>query len=235
MLLLFERVAMDVVDGLTALGFSSHEARVYVALLQRPSATGYELAKAAGIPRANVYQVLSGLLSKNAIQLASDNPARYVAHTPADVLGRIKRETTARCDALTTDLAALAPAPEAAAFWTLRGRGAIVERVTALVAEATNRIAICLWADDLAWLGGPLREAQHSGCHVVVNLFGHGDVESGEVYRHEDPAKVVGGHLLTLAVDSSAAIVAALDEPCGAVYTQHPALVRLVEKLIRDE
>ena len=226
---------MGLIDRLNAVGFSPHEARVYVALLQQPSATGYELAKAAGLPRANVYQVLSGLLAKNAIQLVADNPARYVAHRPTDVLGRIKRETVARCDALTADLEALSPLPEPAAFWTLRGREAIVERVIALVREATSRIAICLWADDLAWLSGPLRDAHRAGCHVVVNLFGDTELEFGEVYRHEDPSKVVGGHLVTLAVDSAAALVAALDEPAGAVYTRHFALVQLVEKLIRDE
>ncbi len=96
-------------------------------------------------------------------------------------------------------------------------------------------MAVCLWSDDLSWLSEPLRGAHRRGCQLVVNLFGEADLEVGEVYRHEAPAKVVGGHLLTLAVDSASALAAALDEPPGAVYTQHPALVRLVEKLIRDE
>ena len=226
---------MDTVERLVGLGFSPHEARVYVALLGQPSATGYELAKSAGLPRGNVYQILAGLLERNAIQLVGEDPARYVAHAPTEVLGRIKRETAARCDALIADLATLAPPSAPAAFWTLRGRDAVVERVTALIDEATERVAICLWADDLTWARGALRAAYQKGCHVVVNLFGDADLGFGDVYRHEPPTRVVGGHLLTLAVDSSAALTAALDEPAGAVYTHHPALVRLVEKLIRDE
>jgi len=226
---------VDRIELLCSLGFSLHEARVYVTLLRQPSATGYEVAKAAGIPRANVYQVLAGLLDKNAVQLVSDGPARYVAHPPNDVLGRIKRETAARCDALAGQLEALTTPAEPAAFWTLRGRDAIVERVVALVAEATARIAVCLWADDLTWLSPALRGAHLRGCHVIVNVFGEAELEFGDIFRHEDPTKVVGGHLLTLAVDSTSALVAALDEPPGAVYTQHSALVRMVEKLIRDE
>lgn len=226
---------MDLIERLVSLGFSSQEARVYLALLRRPSATGYEIAKSAGLPRANVYQVLSVLLAKNVVQRVSDNPARYVAHAPSDVLDRIKRETLLRCDSLSADLSALSPPTEPAAFWTLRGRQAVAEQVLVLVGGARQRIAICLWEDDLAWLGGPLREAHRGGCHVVVNLFGDSALDFGEVYRHEDPSRVVSGHLLTLAVDSQAALVAALDEPAGAVYTRHSALVRLVEKLIRDE
>jgi HTH-type transcriptional regulator, sugar sensing transcriptional regulator len=226
---------MEIVEELTALGFSPHAARVYVALLRQPAATGYEVARVAGLPRANVYQVLAGLLASNAIQLVGDAPARYVAHPPTEVLGRIKREVASRCDALLPHLRQLAPPAEPAAFWTVHGEVAVRERVVAMIAEAGGRVAISLWADDLVWARGPLLRAHGAGCQVIVNLFGQAALDFGEVYQHEEPAKVVGGHLLTLVVDSAAALTAALDEPAGAISTEHPALVRLVEKLVRDE
>lgn len=223
------------IDRLVEVGFSSQEARVYVAALQRPSATGYELAKLAGLQRANVYQVLSALVDRGVVEQVTDSPARFVAQPPAAVLGRIKRETAERCEALVAELATLAHRPEPAAFWTLRGRDAVIERASALAADAEERVAVCLWADDLAWLGEPLRAASQSGRQVVVNVFGDASVDFGEVYQHEPPAKTVGGHLLTLSVDSRTALIASLDEPAGAVYTEHPALLRVVDKLIRDE
>jgi sugar-specific transcriptional regulator TrmB len=225
-----------VIDRLIELGFSSQEARVYVALLQQPSATGYELAKAAGLQRANVYQVLAALAERNVVARTShDSPARYIAHPPADVLGRIKRRTAERADALIADLAALAAPREPAAFFTLRDREAVIDRAAALVGEARQRVAACVWADDLDWFAGPLRAAAQSNVQVVVNVFGDADLDFGDVYRHESPARTVGGHLLTLAVDFSTALVASFDDPAGAVFTGHPALVRVVEKLIRDE
>jgi sugar-specific transcriptional regulator TrmB len=227
-----------VIDRLVEVGFSSQEARVYVAALQRPSATGYELAKLAGLQRANVYQVLAALVDRGVVEQIADSPARFVAQPPAAVLGRIKRETTERCEALVAELATIAHRPEPAAFWTLRGRDAVIERASALASDATQRIAVCLWADDLAWLGEPLRAAARSGRQVVVNVFGEAPTEAeagADVYHHEPPDKTVGGHLLTLSVDSSTALIASLDEPAGAVYTEHPALLRVVDKLIRDE
>lgn len=226
---------MDLTEALMALGFSQHEARVYLALLRQPAATGYEIAKAAGLPRANVYAVLGGLLAKEAVQLVQDEPARYLALPPAEVLGRIKRETTARCEALTGELERLAPPAAPAAFWTVRGRAAVVERVSRLIDSAGSRVAISLWAEDLDWVGAPLRAAYRRDCQVVVNLFGAAALDFGEVYQHEDPGQTVGGHLLTLVVDAAAALTATLDEPAGGVVTEHPALVRLVDKVIRDE
>lgn len=225
------------IERLVELGFTAAEARVYVALLRQPSATGYELAKAAGLQRPNTYAALSSLADADAVALVSDaRPARYVAHPPSDVLGRIKRRTSDRVDSLVADLATLAAPAQARGFYPLHQREPIIDRVGSLVGEATSRVAVCCWADDLDWLGGPLRAASRSGCRVVVNVFGEaGDLEGAEIYRHEAPEKTVGGHLLTVAADFVTALVASLDEPVGAVYTDHPALVRVVEKLIRDE
>jgi sugar-specific transcriptional regulator TrmB len=224
-----------VIDRLSALGFSSQEARVYLALLQQPSATGYEVAKTAGLQRANVYQVLAALHDRGIVDRISDSPTRFVAHPPADVLGRIKRQTAERADSLIADLAAMTAPREPAAFFTLRDREAVIDRAAALVGEARQRVAICVWAGDLAWLAEPLRAASQSGCQVVVNVFGDAELDFGEVYRHESPARTVGGHLLSIAVDYSNALVASFDDPVGAVFTGHSALVRVVEKLIRDE
>lgn len=225
-----------VIERLTALGFSTQEARVYLALLQHPSATGYEIAKQAGLQRANVYQVLAGLTDRNIIDRSSaDGVARFVAHPPAEVLGRIKRRTADHADALIADLAALGVRQDPAGFFSLRGRDAVIERTASLVGEARIRVAISLWREDLDWLAARLRAASASGCQVVVNVFGAADLDFGEVFTHEEAASTVGGHLLHVAVDQQTALVGSLDEPVGAVFTQHPALVGIVEKLIRDE
>ena len=224
------------IDRLTALGFSSQEARVYVALLQHPFATGYEVAKTTGLQRANVYQVLAGLTDRGMIdRVSADAPARFVAHPPAEVLGRIKRDTADLADGLIVELTALVAPEEQASFFTLRDRESVIDHASAFVAEARERVAVCVWANDLEWLALPLRAAAEGGCQVVVNVFGDAELDFGEVYRHEAPGRTVGGHLLTLAVDHSTALVASFDAPTGAVFTTHPALVRVVEKLIRDE
>jgi HTH-type transcriptional regulator, sugar sensing transcriptional regulator len=225
-----------VIERLGALGFSSQEARVYVALLQQPFATGYEIAKSAGLQRANVYQVLAGLTDRGIIdRVSADAPARFTAHPPAEVLGRIKRETAELADGLIGELAALTAPDAQASFFTLRDRDAVIDHASTFVSEARERVAVCAWASDIDWLAKPLRDAANAGCQVVVNVFGDTDLDVGEVYRHEEPSRTVGGHLLTLAVDYSTALVASFDHPAGAVFTSHPALVRVVEKLIRDE
>lgn len=220
-----------------SLGFTSAEARVYVALLQQPEGTGYELAKTAGLQRANVYAALESLVTKECATRigVADGPARFVPVPPADVFGRIKRRTSRKADALIADLARVSGPRIEAAFYTLRSIEAIIDRVASLADGARQRIGVCAWSEDLRWLAGPLRAAADSGCQVVLNVFGESEVDFGEVYQHESPDRTVGGHVLTMVCDSGTAMIANLgDEPTALVTTQ-PAVVQVVEKLIRDE
>lgn len=228
------------IERLVELGLTQSEARCYLALLQHPQSTGYELAKSAGLQRANTYAALESLCEKGfASRTVAESPARHVAVPPAETLGRIKRRTERQVDTLVADLATWAAPQPATTIAALQGRAAIVERVEALVDAATERVAVCCWSDDLAWLGDPLRAAANSGCRVVANVFGASDLDIGEVFEHESPDRTVGGHLLIVSVDFRTALVATLDADAqtqpSALQTDEPALVMVVEKLIRDE
>lgn len=224
------------IERLVQLGLTQSEARVYLALLQQPEATGYELARSAGLQRANTYGALGSLCEKGfANRSGSDTPARHVAVPPAEALGMVKRQTERRVDGLVADLASLAEPRTSTTFHTLQGREAIVQRAAALVDAAQQRVALCCWAEDLDWLGEPLRAASRSGCRVVVNVFGDSDLDVGEVFRHEDPDRTVGGHLLLLATDHRTALVATVDGEPSALQTDQPAVAQVVEKLIRHE
>ena len=85
------------------------------------------------------------------------------------------------------------------------------------------------------WLAGPLQGARRAGRRIVINLFGETELDLGEVYRHEAPERTVGGHGLSLVCDARTTMVATLDPNPSALCTDQPAVVRLVEKVIRDE
>jgi HTH-type transcriptional regulator, sugar sensing transcriptional regulator len=63
---------------LQQLGFGEYEARAYIALLQCSPLNGYELAKASGVPRSNIYPVLQKLEERGAVvRLEMPSGARY--------------------------------------------------------------------------------------------------------------------------------------------------------------
>jgi HTH-type transcriptional regulator, sugar sensing transcriptional regulator len=226
---------MDAAASLQALGLSQHEARVYVHLLQHPLSTGYEVAKATGIPRANVYSVLETLAEQAIVQPSATPPARYVAAPSEQVIGRIRRQSERLCDEATRELGALRTPSTVDLFWTLRGRERILDQAASMLGSAGERVVISAWSEDLTALDSELRSAHLRGATVIVNAFGPYAPGFGRIFQHEDTSKAISGRLLTLATDFEVAMTASLDDPPAGVYTQQPGLVQLVEKLIRDE
>lgn len=223
------------IEEMKHLGFTGVEAQSYMFLLQSPRATGYEVSKGIGIPRANTYQALETLLAKEYVLAVSKDPVRYTAVPPLILFRRIQEETRQRCNDLEQHLTALEKPETVSHFWELREQSRIEQRMIQLINAATQRIAASLWVEDLHRLTEPLQAARQRGCAIILNLFGEASVDFATIYRHEGPEKVVGGHVVTLAIDFTEALVASLDTPATGVVTQNRTLVRVVEKLIRDD
>lgn len=83
---LLESVAVEVEQ----LGLNAYEARVLVALLRLGSANTSDLAKASGVPRTSVYQVLTALSAKRvAERVPLDGPAVWTTPGREEVLHRL--------------------------------------------------------------------------------------------------------------------------------------------------
>src|SRR5258708_13962549 len=217
------------------LGFTGAEAQIYIFLLQYPHSTGYEISKGTGLPRANTYQTLAALEMKEHINAVTPDPVRYAAVPPAQLLRRIQEETRQRCQTLEQQLTALEKPEAVGHFWELRERERIIQRLIELINSANHRIAASLWAEDLVWLTEALRAAHQRGCTIILTLFAEAQVDFATIFHHQAVDKVIGGHVVALAIDFAESLVAALDTPATGVVTQNRTLVRVVEKLIRNE
>lgn len=228
-------MTMSTVEEMKHLGFTGAEAQIYIFLLQHPLSTGYEISKGAGLPRANTYQALETLTTKERVTAVSADPVRYAPVPPGRLLKRIEEETTQRCQSLEQQLTALERPDGVGHFWELNEYSRIEARLRELIMLAQHRIAASLWAEDLDRLTDVLQAARDRGCTVILNLFGEASADYAMIYQHEGPEKVVGGHVIALAIDFEEALVASLDAPASGVVTQNRTMVRIVEKFIRDE
>jgi sugar-specific transcriptional regulator TrmB len=82
--------------ALTDLGLTEYEARVYLALLERPGAAAAALARQARIPRTRVYDVLKGLLQRGFVSRTSGKRLTYRPVPPAQAVDALVAEERAR-------------------------------------------------------------------------------------------------------------------------------------------
>ena len=76
----------DLIDKLKEIGFNTYEAKVYVALLKKYPATGYEVSKLANIPQSRTYDTLKVLEEKNVVAATNTKPIGIVPICTIDTI-----------------------------------------------------------------------------------------------------------------------------------------------------
>ena len=90
----------DIIESLKEIGLNGYEAKVYVALLKKYPATGYEISKLADIPQSRAYDTLKALENSQIVMSSNSKPVTYTPIRPKELTKRYKRKITSTLDFL---------------------------------------------------------------------------------------------------------------------------------------
>jgi predicted transcriptional regulator len=224
---------------LEALGFSEYEARAYVELLKRGPLTGYQLAKASGIPRPNVYPVLDRLQERGAVSRIELNEVRQYVALPADeMLNRLGREAESRLAGARDAMESVDAAPEVAQVWNLQGYGVMLGRAREMRESAETRLRIGLWSSEARELATEIAAAESRGVAVTTLCIegcpGECGGCHGEIYRYP-VATEAGERWLVISADERELLVGQVS-PSSAVaaVTRLGAFVAIGSHYLRN-
>lgn len=180
---------MDTNALLQELGFTDYEARAYVSLVSIGTCNGYALAKAAGMPRANVYAVLERLVERGAARrLDTPGGTRYAAVEPAQLIQRIDAQHRRTLAAAETALAHLGQAENATSVFNLNNHDELLGEARALIDNATGSLRVALQPPEAAALAGPLRDARERGVAITTLCMQACETEcggcQGDIHRY---------------------------------------------------
>ncbi len=226
--------------NLIRFGFTPTEAKVYLALLQVSPATGYAVAQAAKLARANSYDALEGLAARGAVTRLPGRPVRYAAVEPEALIGRLRREFSGSLDALARELSEIRRAEPA--------RGLPVVESIADRAALLGRAADCARGAraELLAVAGPWAAeifADLEGLRDGVSarlLFLGAPAPAGAAVRAV-PARDIeaywGGLPIALVADKRRAVCGVMlpDANAAGIATEHPGVIPFVRHLLRRE
>lgn len=223
---------------LQKLGFTEYEARAYLALLDGGDLNGYEIAKAAGIPRANVYAVAAKLLQRGAAQrLQSTAGQRYAAVPPERLLSRIETGHKRLLSAARTALAQRPQPQLPTAVFTLRD-DELLTQARQCIDACEQDLLIALQPAGAAQLADALRHAHERGVAITTLCMelcaAECDGCQGDIYRYQmAPADAL--HWLVLVADQRSALIGQLSATSiEGVVTEHPLVVELTAAYIKQ-
>jgi sugar-specific transcriptional regulator TrmB len=152
---------------LTPFGFTPTESLIYEVLLTNGPGTGYAIARAAGLARANAYSALEGLVSKGAARLDQGRPKRYRPEAPGALIARISTGHGHALEKLSGELDAVA-VPETPTMVEIESGRAILQLITHDVARATTSVLLLLPGDAYPLLAPALRRPYSAGVPLTL-------------------------------------------------------------------
>ena len=152
---------------LTRFGFTPTESLIYEVLLTNGPGTGYALARAAGLARANAYSALEGLVAKGAARVEGGRPRQYRPEPPTTLIARISNDQGLALERLSTDLETIAVPGTPTVVEIETGR-AVLQLITHDVARAVRSVALVAPPDAFPLLAPALRRPVSSGLPVEL-------------------------------------------------------------------
>lgn len=231
----------EVLDSLQTLGLTDWESRAYVALLEEAPATGYAVAKRAGIARSKIYEVLASLASRNVVQVSRGEPQLYAPLPPRELVSRLRAQFNQNLDDAEAALSTFTTeAVHDGAIWDLQGRTAILERASQLIRDARSRILVEMWAQDAPALAEAIEGAAKRGVEIVIVGYGDVDLPAATVHQHPATDTVtagLGGRWIVVSADDREVVAGNLSAGAHsrAAWTSHPGLVVPVTELVRHD
>lgn len=210
---------------LTPFGFTATESLVYGALLKLGPATGYAVARASRLARANAYGALDGLVRRGAANRNPGRPARYRPVDPATLLAQLAAAQGEALDRLAHSLRDITIASEPV-VQEVQGTRAVANVVLQLAAraerEARGVLSAALWRPTLpGW--------RRAAARATLDLRVAGDPGDTEgLIRGTVPSETP----TLLLVDDAVALVATVFDGAGgdavtALWSGHPLVVVL--------
>ena len=209
---------------LTPFGFTGTESAVYGALLRSGPATGYAVAQAVGLARANVYAALSGLVARQAAALLPGRPARYRPVDPGTLLTQLAAQQAVALERLERSLRETS-APPAEAIHEVTGARPLANVVIQLVARAERSVEGVVDGDLFRATGPAWRRAAGRAALAVRSAADDGSgVLAGGAAADAGTLLVVDG---TLAVVASGA-----GDAARGIWSDHPLIVSLARRAL---
>jgi len=226
------------IDNLKELGFNTYESKVYIALLKKYPATGYEVSKVANIPQSRTYDTLKVLEQKQVVIATNNKPAEYSPVNPKELTKRFKKKINSTIDYLEKHL------PEVKEDYNepvipISGKDNIVERIIEAIRSAKNEIYLEIWAKDFKLFEEELLNAYDR--NVEIRIVGYDNLKSnfGLIYEHpfsKNIEQLVDGRMIILTIDSSEGFIGRIhslsSNNVNILWTQNKDMLFLIKEFM---
>lgn len=220
----------SIIERIKSLGFTTYEAKAYVALLQTNPVTRYELSRNSGVPRSAIYDIIRKLEGIGAVNAMSSDPVKYVPLPPQQLFELLERQFKDRLSEAYHSLSNLNSEPDAGYLWNILGYKNMLHKASEMITKAHSTIFISLWERECQLLKKDLEAAVQRGVQIIAFSFTSLDIRGAKIYSYHVPEsklEKIWDHKLILVIDQNELLMGEADNKNNkkTAWTTNQAIV----------
>lgn len=224
------------IEKLEQIGFTKYEAKAYLALLEGGDLNGYELSKAASIPKPNAYAILNTMTEKGYVYKIEGKSIRYRAREFKEITEKITEDMKRNLDYLEQNLPNKIVTDDN--FLTVIGDDNIINCAKKMISEARENILIDVWEKDYEEIKEALESAKSRDVSVVLVVM-EGNVENNKfdyVYNHPLSGDIDNSRDLNIVCDKSVGMSGVVGgSKAKAVVSSNKSFVNVIFEAISHD
>lgn len=225
------------VDKLKELGFNTYESKVYISLLKKYPATGYEISKIANIPQARTYDTLKVLENKGIVNSSNNSrPIEYTPIQPKEITRKFKRKILSTLEYLDNNLPNIKEEYNEPVI-SISDIDNIRQKIIDTIRIAEHDIYLEIWSKDFIIFEEELLKAYDR--NVEIRIVGYDNLKSnfGLIYEHpfsKNIENALNGRIIALTVDNSEGLVGKISntKSTNILWSKNKEMVYLIKEFI---
>lgn len=222
----------DIIESLKEIGLNSYEAKVYVALLKKYPATGYEVAKLADIPQSRAYDTLKSLENDKIVTSSGEKPQTFTPVKPKELTKRFRRKVESNLDFLEKNL------PDVKNDYNepihpISGSSDIRAKMIEIIKSAKHDIYLEIWAQDFKYIEQYLFDAYDRGLDIKIVGYDNIQAPFGTIFNHKNGRELehsLGGRMIFMIADGAEGVFGKVDKK--VIWTKNPDIIFLLKEFI---
>lgn len=228
----------EIISKLKEIGLNEYQSKVYIAMLKKFPATGYEISKIANIPQSRTYDTLKSLETLHIAHSVGTNPVMYVPVKPKELTKRYKRKIESTLDFLDRKLPDIKADNYTEPILTITGKTTVSNKIIELINNAKKSVWISLFAHDFRYLEQHLLDAYNRGLEIKIVKMDTFTCNFGQVYDHFGISLLEhyrACKFIFIAVDNNEGLFGITDtqkhDKSEVIWTKNPEITFLINAL----
>ncbi|MBS6025286.1 MAG: TrmB family transcriptional regulator [Paeniclostridium sordellii] len=232
------------INLLNKIGLTDSEAKVYLALVQNGSLSGYEASKMSLVPRSKIYNVLESLVSKGFIIFTENsNSNTYAAINIEEVSKNIKYEMNNTLDKIEEELKEFESKTDLEYIWHIKEYKNVFAKCRNIIKNTKKELYLQIWEEDFLEIIEEVKELEELGVNIGTILYSNSEdikVPLKSYYRHglaSEKYKEMGGRWITVVSDSREVVFGQIinKNSVEVIWTESKPMIFMAKEYVKHD